>query len=133
MYQYLCTSSGKRNNPSLGTDSFFKSEFPIPSALVSIVLSRLTLGIIKSINTICISIYVHLFDKYFIMYVSCMSKCMHSTHMHVFIVFKCTRMYTHLDMHVYTEYVFLVSLYLCMYCMHTCMHVCLYVCMNVCT
>ena len=66
-----------------------------------------------------------------------MLKCIY---MHMY-----THLFTYIDMHVYTVYVFLVSLYpctyvcVCMYCMHACMlvylscmrvNVCLHACIH---
>ena len=120
-------------------------EFPIPSALVSIVRSyawyvrtyyqKYTL----CINTFCISIYVCICS---INILSCTShacsKCMHSTHMHVFVhaqMYMCV--HTFIQLCCYT----CVSLYVCMYVLYACMYayvficimhtVCLYECMHV--
>ena len=140
-----------------------KQDFPfkklyLVSALVSIVLSRVTPGIIK-ITLFALIHFAYLFMCICLINIlSCTShacsKGMRSTHMHVFIsaqMYIHVHTFIHLRRHtsVYYIYVFLVSLYactyvcvcvcVCMYCMHArmlaylscmCVNVCLHACVH---
>ena len=144
MHAYVCMPFTKYVHDS----GFFKAEiryFPqktISSALVYYLLYYQELLLVLSkVNSLYYYIlyyylctYVHLLNKYFIMYISCMFK-MHAYHTHACVhkcsnVCACTHInFIHLCRCTY-EYCICISCKLMLVRMYVCMHV-LYACMHV--